>query len=195
MQMFTSGDTNKKLKNAIIYFIKQDKTVKLTKLMKLLYYLDFLHYQETGYSITGQEYAAWPKGPVPKDVWAEINKDQDCGCGLRGVIKTFPAQQDDFGYDLKIIGKQSFSDECFSRRELRRLKEVSEIFKEVPAKLMIAATHMPGQPWEKTLKEKYAGAVIDYDLALDGISPDIVAEIKEEQADRRAIERVYGALL
>ena len=29
-----------KLKNAVLYFVKNDKTVGLTKLMKLLFYLD-----------------------------------------------------------------------------------------------------------------------------------------------------------
>lgn len=195
--MVSQGNITEKLKNAIIYFVNKDKTVKLTKLMKLLYYLDFRHYRETGFSITGQEYTAWPMGPVPVDVWAEISRNQDRGCGLKDFVKTFKVDEtlDAFGYDLKILGAKKFSDKEFSARELKILQEVSAIFKNVSAKLMIDATHMPGQPWEKTCKTKNKGAIIAYDLALEGCSAEHCERIYEEQEDRKALERFFGVAL
>jgi uncharacterized phage-associated protein len=58
-----------KLRNAVLFFVKSDKTVGLTKLMKLLFYLDFRLYRETGEPLTGETYEAWNFGPVPADVW------------------------------------------------------------------------------------------------------------------------------
>ncbi|EQD63619.1 hypothetical protein B1B_06949, partial [mine drainage metagenome] len=39
--------------------------------MKLLYLLDFEHFRQTGYSVTGMEYHAWKMGPVPTDLFEE----------------------------------------------------------------------------------------------------------------------------
>lgn len=54
-----------KLVNMILYFTQ--KGVQKTKLMKLLFYSDFLHYKRNLLSITGTPYVRLPYGPVPKD--------------------------------------------------------------------------------------------------------------------------------
>ena len=83
-----------KLKNAVLYFVKNDKTVGLTKLMKLLFYLDFRLYRACGESLTGQTYEAWKFGPVPADVWRELHEKQDCHLGLKSVVKIVPTKED-----------------------------------------------------------------------------------------------------
>jgi uncharacterized phage-associated protein len=195
--MSTNSISIEKLKNAIIYFIQQDKTVKLTKLMKLLYYLDFRHYREAGYSVTGQEYTAWPKGPVPVDVWAEIRNNEDRHCGVRKIVKLLPIDHnvDAFGFDLSLLAGQRFDDYFFSPREKKILENVSFIFMGVPASKIIDATHMPGTPWETVVKTQGEGSAIPYALALKGCSQEDIDAIREEQQDRQAIERIYGALL
>lgn len=188
---------NEKLKNAIIYFVSHDKkTVKITKLMKLLYYLDFRHYRETGYSVTGQKYMAWPKGPVPADVWHEIKNETDRGCGVKDVAKILPVQPniDSFGYDLRL--KQSkFSDRAFTPRELRILREVSEMFKDIPASMMVQASHQKNDPWDQTIKNKPNGSEISYDLILDDSDPERIARIKEDQQDRKRLQEIFGVVL
>lgn len=181
-----------KLKNAIIYFVQQDKTVKLTKLMKLLYYLDFRHYKETGYSVTGQEYVAWRQGPVPKNVWHELRNNEDMGCGLHGAITLLPAQDDDIGFTIALMKGVKLSQSPFSHRESQLLKEVSEMFRGCTAKQVSDASHMRGQPWEKTLKVKGEKARIDYDLALEGCDENHIERIREDQADRFALSRFFG---
>ncbi len=195
--MQSQGNTNEKLKNAIIYFVSKDKTVKLTKLMKLLYYLDFRCYKETGFSVTGQEYIAWPMGPVPVDVWKEIHCEEDNKRDLKKIIqlRKVPESQDSLGYDLKLIGNAKFSDKPFTGKEIKMLKEISEIFKNIPAKLMIDSTHMPGEPWEETKKTKGKNAVIDYNLALKGCSAEYIEKVQEEQEDRKFLEQFFGVAL
>jgi uncharacterized phage-associated protein len=65
--------SREKLINSIIYFLKNTKNCGKTKLFKLLYYLDFMHFRETGRSVTGLDYYAWDFGPVPKKLYDEIN--------------------------------------------------------------------------------------------------------------------------
>jgi uncharacterized phage-associated protein len=186
-----------KLINAIIYFVQQDSTVKLTKLMKLLYFLDFGHYRESGYSVTGQKYEAWPKGPVPVDVWAEIRNGEDRGIHVRDVAKFLPVEQtiDAFGYDLRLTHGARFKNTPFNPREMRILRDVAYMFHNVPASRIIEATHMPGTPWKKTYSTKGEGAEIDYALALDGCDDEHIARIREDQRDRELLGKIYGVVL
>lgn len=54
----------KKLIEMTVYFTEALRPWK-TKLNKLLFYADFLHYKKTGFSISGTEYIAIQMGPVP----------------------------------------------------------------------------------------------------------------------------------
>ena len=62
-----------KLINAIIYFATHTKYCGKTKLLKLLYFLDFSHFKRTGKSVTGLDYFAWGMGPVPKELFKELS--------------------------------------------------------------------------------------------------------------------------
>ncbi len=55
------------------YFAQQLKPFK-TKMNKLLFYADFLHYSRTGYSISGLTYIAITHGPVPKNYGGFMTK-------------------------------------------------------------------------------------------------------------------------
>jgi uncharacterized phage-associated protein/transcriptional regulator with XRE-family HTH domain len=55
-----------KLGMMVKYFAQQLQPFT-TKMNKLLFYTDFLHYSRTGYSITGLTYIAITHGPVPKN--------------------------------------------------------------------------------------------------------------------------------
>ena len=63
-----------KLINAIIYFATHTKYCGKTKLLKLLYFLDFSHFKRTGKSVTGLDYFAWGMGPVPKELFKEFDR-------------------------------------------------------------------------------------------------------------------------
>ena len=46
---------------------QKKKLIMKTKLLKELFYIDFLYYKKSCISITGLEYAKLPYGPVPED--------------------------------------------------------------------------------------------------------------------------------
>lgn len=60
-----------RLKNILIYILNSCGEVFYTKLNKILFYIDFLAYRETGMAITGLTYKALQHGPVPEH-WDKI---------------------------------------------------------------------------------------------------------------------------
>ena len=65
--------SREKLINAIVFFLKTTKFCGKIKLFKLLYFLDFLHFKQTAMPVTGLRYYAWEMGPVPRDLFFELN--------------------------------------------------------------------------------------------------------------------------
>ena len=65
-----------KLINAIIFFCTNTERCYKLKLMKLLYYLDFWHFKETGRPVTNQIYKAWKMGPVPQQIYKELSPEK-----------------------------------------------------------------------------------------------------------------------
>src|SRR5262245_53794223 len=63
-----------KLLNAILFFVKKVKFPSKVKIFKLLFFLDFEHFKQTGRSVTNLDYYAWDFGPVPKDFFIELCK-------------------------------------------------------------------------------------------------------------------------
>ncbi len=68
-----------KLREMMIYFASLPDMYE-TKLNKLLFYADFLHFKQHQVSISGSPYLAFPYGPVPQHypfVQAELRESQD----------------------------------------------------------------------------------------------------------------------
>ncbi len=175
-----------KLLNAIIYFANNTKSCGKTKLYKLLFYLDFTHFKETGRSITGLDYYAWDFGPAPRKLHDELteqpNSDLQACISLQGSATSF----------VGIKAKKKFDGKHFTKRELRILKELCEIFRDAKAEHMVEASHMTEQPWDITKNRKGMYALIDYLLALDNSPESIDAdEAKERIKDWEQIEAAF----
>lgn len=176
-----------KLINAIIYFAANTKYCGKTKLLKLLYFLDFRHFKQTGKSITGLDYYAWNMGPVPKDLFNELTEKMDSD--LKAAIHDLPQE----GFQ-KIRPKKKFDPKYFSNQEMNLLKDLAFIFKDAKADDMIESTHLKNEPWDRTLKEKGEFKKIDYMLAIDS---EIVSlpynEAKERMEERLEMLKIFGA--
>ncbi len=174
-----------KLINAISYFAKHTKYCGKTKLMKLLYFLDFLHFKQTGKAITGLEYFAWERGPVPKELFEELeNMKPD----LSSAIKITP-----IGDFQKVVSQKKVNDEFFTKREKGILENIALIFKEAKAEDMVEISHLKKEPWHKTLKEKGAFKKIDYILAIDTMENSLsYAEAKKRTQERSEMHKIFG---
>ena len=177
-----------KLINAIIYFGNHTRYCGKTKLLKLLYFLDFSHFKQTGKSVTGLEYFAWEMGPVPNDLFEQLSGDMKRD--MKSSIQELPAE----GFQ-QIRPKKKFDDHYFCKTEMKLLEDISYIFKDAQADAMVESTHLKNEPWEKTLKEKGPFQIIDYMLAIDS---DIVSlpykEAKERMEERSEMYKIFGAV-
>lgn len=167
-----------KLLNAIIYFCNTTEHCYKLKLMKLLYYLDFWHYKETGKSVTNQKYKAWDLGPVPSKVYYEINPKNNTD-DIQEFLFTEEEIYDEINGKKKLIikPKKEFNSKIFTKREIKILEKVSEVFREALAKDMTDSTHLRNMPWKKTINEMGVSAEIDYDLSLDNEGNSLTKEI------------------
>lgn len=174
-----------KLFNVIIYFLNNTKKCHKLKLIKLLYFLDFEHYRQTGKSVTGLEYYAWEKGPVAKEVYDGIDAPNKLE-GLSNYITSFKEEfEDGSGHKMVIKPKKNFDPKLFSKRELKLLSETAEKFFEATGDQMKDASHFINHPWDKTIKEKKLFAKIDFDLVLDSQKDSISKEKLTENKELR----------
>ena len=176
-----------KLINAIIYFAEKTKYCGKTKLLKLLYFLDFTHFKLTGKSVTGLDYFAWEMGPVPKELFEELSGNMKPD--LKSAIQELPIE----GFQ-QIKLKKEFDSRYFSKKELDLLENISFIFRDIQADAMVESTHLKNEPWDKTLKEKGAYKKIDYMLAIDSEMLSLpYNEAKERMDERSEMFKVFGA--
>ncbi len=164
-----------KLINAIVYFARHTNYCGKTKLLKLLYFLDFCHFKQTGKSVTGLEYFAWERGPVPKDLFKELSSNMKPD--LKSAIDIVSIEN-----FQKISPKKKFNDEYFTHREKRLLKNLSYVFADANAKQMVESTHLKNQPWDRTLKQKGPLTKIDYMLSIDTLPDSLPYDEAEERA-------------
>ncbi len=169
----------KKAVNALLYFIPKVKYPYKTKLFKLLYFLDFMHFREVGRPVTNFEYFTLKKGPVPLKLHNAI-KDNKLSNEFRDNIAILEETTDSGIRITNFIPKNKCDLTIFSEREKRLLEKVAIIFRDAKADMMIEVTHLKNTPWEKTLKEKGLYKKIDFYLALDD-----KAKIDEDTAKER----------
>src|SRR5437588_10423939 len=108
-----------KLINAVVYFSKNTSMCGIVKLFKLLYFLDFEHYKQTGRSVTGLSYNAWKMGPVPEDLYEEMPVPEP---DLAERVKITPIKTKYDNPMFLIEPKSEFDSSHFSRRELELWK-------------------------------------------------------------------------
>lgn len=175
-----------KLINAIIYFAENVNFCGKTKLLKLLYFLDFRHFKQTGKSVTGLDYFAWDMGPVPKELYKEL--DEGMRPDLKAAIKSLPKE----GFQ-KITPKKRFNPDFFSKREIGLLEDLNYIFRDAKADDMIESTHLNNEPWDRTLKEKGRLAKIDYMLSIDSIDGSLSFEdAKDRREEIEEMHKIFG---
>ena len=155
-----------KLINAIIYFVENTQYCGATKLFKLLNFLDFIHFRETGKSVTGLGYYAWERGPVPRDLFFEIKNGakQD----LSDAVSFAQISEDSGRRPTLIRPRRALDDAVFTKREKRILEQLAFIYNDATAEQISEVSHLKGTPWQRTKSEKGDDKLIDYFLAVDG---------------------------
>lgn len=144
-----------KQKNAVLYFLNNVNNVFLakTKLMKLLYYVDFEFYAKEKRSITGDFYLAKQYGPVPEHAELLLKKMIEEGTIVSERLMLGEYEQ------TKYFPKREANMTVFDHKEREKIENVARRFEHWSAKQMSDLTHEE-HPWQVTS----IGQRIDYQL-------------------------------
>lgn len=178
-----------KLINAINYFVRSTKHCHTLKLFKLLNFLDFEHFRQTGFSVTGLSYKAWPNGPAPSELWHELqNPSED----LRKSVSVTPVRDNITDETLRrdIKPRAPFDSTIFTKREMKILERLAFFFMETRGEDMSEFSHAKNLPWGKVyLNGKGRGRIIPYELSResDTLIKDMPNISDEEFAYRKEL--------
>ncbi len=175
--MLIDNDRNK-LIAAVVYFAKNTNFCGKTKLFKLLYFLDFEHFKQTGRSVTGLEYYAWNLGPVPTSLYDEFDSPEP------DFLDNIKLEQSNFGgyptLNVKPLKEPDLSH--FSKREINLIQKIAEQYKNITATDMVEKTHLESLPWYRVYKEENKPRdLIPYQYAIDKSEEHIIELAKESK--------------
>lgn len=122
-----------KARQMVVFFAQQCSPF-VTKMNKLLFYCDFLHFRQTGFAISGISYQAITRGPVPQRF-----------DGLYYNVSDLVDFEEIF-YDQNISGDKvttnhSFDASLFTEEELKSMEKVAERFKTTTTKTIVDISH------------------------------------------------------
>jgi putative zinc finger/helix-turn-helix YgiT family protein len=144
----------KKVINTFKYLTYGTEEVK-TKLLKLLFYIDFFQYKTYGNSLTGLSYKHFDYGPVPNEFDKLIIAVLDSDSTISKEFFPFG------GYVGEAIRSSTPADlACFSKDELATLGYVKTFFKAYTAKRIVEFSHA-----EKAYQKTEDRQLISYDYA------------------------------
>ncbi|OHA00574.1 MAG: hypothetical protein A3C11_02860 [Candidatus Sungbacteria bacterium RIFCSPHIGHO2_02_FULL_49_12] len=153
-----------KLKAILLYFEENTDARFLgkTKLMKLLYFLDFMHLKKHGMPITHDSYVHLEYGPIPSAIMNLVDTTiQDPDNSILGDTISFEKRD---GSDMyKMISLRKFSEEdakLFSKNEMEILRRVCLRFGDLNTRDIVDASHKEA-PWKETKPLEF----IPYSLA------------------------------
>lgn len=146
--------SKKKIYNVILYL--SNESILKTKLLKEMFYIDFLYYKNNCKSLTGLEYAKLPYGPVPDQFEEIINT-----CSKENIINYEVIFENNYECH-NIKANKKFNKNIFNKEELEIMELVKNNFKKYSSKDIVEYSHK-----EKAFKEPKYGDKISYDYAFD----------------------------
>ena len=170
-----------KLIQTVIFFAQNVRKLGKVKLFKLLYFVDFMHYKETGRSVTGMDYFAWQMGPVPVSFFHELNLPSHDWDGKVNFAEIPVANGHTM---LKVIAVASFDPAHFSRREIRLLESLATEFRDADSAAMVEKTHLENSPWHKVWEQEGSKkAQIPYEYALRAQDHEAMSGVARDRAE------------
>ncbi len=175
-----------KLKSILLYFSSNTKHLGKVKLMKLIYFLDFIHLKNYGTPVTYDVYTNLKHGPIPSTIKNMIDDavEDMKHSNLSDVINIETWRKRRTGEVMyKIVPNREFTEndkKYFSETELEILEKVTKRFKDSTADQIEDASHKES-PWKET---KY----------LDPIPYTLAAKDPDSKVSEREIELLLKSL-
>ncbi len=147
-----------KLNNMILYLVKRLDGVLKTKLNKLLWYCDFLHFKDTSVSITGAQYVHLPLGQVPdyyELIFANMIHE---GLVIENEIPYQTKDGEVLGEEYTALVKPDES--LFSEKEIQVMDFIADTFRKDTSTSIMEKSHR-----EAAYKKSKDGDIISYQYA------------------------------
>lgn len=158
--------------NAIVFFVRREDACEKIKLFELLFLLDFEHFKQTGKSVTGYEYQAWQRGPVPV---ALLEEWEHPGSDMTRVLEFIPMQKrnrDLLCECVRVKDGVKFDDEDFTPRQLRIMNRLAESVQNKDAESVVAIARNHDDIWRRVWSDgKGAYQTIPYEFAIPANDP------------------------
>lgn len=140
--------------NIVLFFSQNINKLWKTKLLKLIFYSEFLNYKNNCTSIAGTPFVHWQHGPVPKHMFALLDI-------LIEDYEVIELEEFIEFYEGDIINnKKQFNNSLFSNEEIKTLEYVLAHFKDSTASEIRNKTHT-----EKAYKKTNPNDLISYNYA------------------------------
>ncbi len=144
-----------KLKAIILFFCNytDEKFLGKVKLMKLFYFLDFMHVKKYGAPVTYDTYVNLEHGPIPSAIKNLVDTaSDDVDNSILSDIMEFETREVSKGIMYRVVPTREFTEKdkgYFSESELDILNKVCERFGNSNTKFIEDASHKES-PWSKT---------------------------------------------
>lgn len=149
-----------KVEQMILFFIDNTKDLWTTKLNKLLFYGDFLHYKRTGVSISGTTYQAIDYGPVPYKYHNIYDHIQE----RKKVVAVEEYVGETVGYKFKKV-EGEFNKSIFAESEIKVLEDIAELLGKKRVKEIVQKSHEE-ECWKACHEEKRMISYKDFGMKL-----------------------------
>ena len=130
--------------NAVLFFAKRTDPKKfgITKLVKLLFFADFLHFEKYGRPIIGDQYYRLPEGPVPTasyDLYIDTFKLKK----KTGLEEYIMVKKEKVGeHDMhRIEALKKANEDVFSESDLEVMNDIAKKFYDATGTGMAKQTH------------------------------------------------------
>lgn len=137
----------------VVYFL--ENAPFKTRLNKLLFYADFSYFKYFGKSISGLQYAAIPKGPVPDnyDLKYTLLFNENI---LSTELLTINANEVE-----KFVALEKFKEEYFDESEIQMMQTVLDHFRYKKTQEIIDISHKESA-WKDNVKQRELISYLDY---------------------------------
>ena len=167
----------KKVANIIIFFA-DGQTTSLKRIIKLMFIADESSVKRYGVPISWLKYFAWVQGPVPSQMYLELEKQAGIEKNealriknkfqLDGFIKASAAARLNANQrSVDITPRVPFDDAEFTEYELEILREVKEKFGSWSITKLIEYTHGKNTLWGKVVRSNRLNRVFQYQSKTD----------------------------
>ena len=146
-----------RLRETVVYLAAHVGGLFVTKLNKVLFYLDFSAYRDEGTGFTGLRYARADYGPVPDQY------DLVMAALVDGASLAYREQ----GEGRVVVARRGADLSAFSPRDVARLEAVADFANGFASSAELSAYSHGEAAWRETP----SGALIDYGLARDLRAP------------------------